>query len=172
MTESTHWKSLQDNKYLGVADFKPNEEKVVKISRVVSEEIPPKNVKKDVIYFANYPKPLVANATNCKIISKLLKSAYIESWVGKEIILFADMTVRAPGQKSNEIPDGGVRVKKMLPQQTASKPVLCSVCGKEITDVEINGVKYTVPQILKSTKDKCYNCYVAEKQSENKENAL
>ena len=36
MTESTHWKSLQDNKYLGVADFKPNEEKVVKISRVVS----------------------------------------------------------------------------------------------------------------------------------------
>ena len=83
--------------------------------------------------------------------------------------LFADMTVRAPGQKSNEIPDGGVRVKKMLPQQTASKPVICSVCGKEITDVEINGVKYTVPQILKSTKNKCYNCYVAEKQSENKE---
>lgn len=166
MTEATHWKSLQDNKYIGVADFKPNEEKIVKISKVVSEAIPPKNTKKDVIYFSNYSKPLVANATNCKIIAKLLKSAYVESWVGHEIILFADMTVRSPGQKSNEIPDGGVRVKKALPQHTVHKSVLCSVCGNEVKPVEINGIIYSVAQVLKSTKDKCYDCYMKMKQGE------
>lgn len=176
----THWKNLTDTVYIGVGDFKQNEQKTLTIKKVVSEKIPPNNVRKDVLYFENFDKPFVCNATNCKTITKLLKTPIIEHWVGKSIILYADMSVRSPGQRRDEIPDGGVRVYQKLPEQkptakaqpkqTAKQTVKCAVCGEEIKPVEIGGKTYSVEQILKSTGDKCYECWLRERKAQEEEN--
>lgn len=160
----THWKSMTDNTYLGVCDFAPGEYKTLRISNVKKEKIPPKNTEHPVIYFANFKKPLVCNATNGKTIQRLLKTPMIENWIGHEITLFADMTVRSPGQRKEDVPDGGVRVFNQLPKKK-QQPV-CSKCGKNVEPVTIDGKTYTVENILKYSSGMCYKCYAEKAKKE------
>ena len=60
------------------------------------------------------------NKTNCKAISKLLKTPYIEEWAGARIALCVQM-VKAFGEDVE-----AVRVKPKLPGE------ICEECGKEI----------------------------------------
>jgi len=118
----THWKKLTNPDYLGAYAFDPGEEKIVTIDYVSQEELTSQDGKPSLCIVAHLvdEKPLVLNKTNCKAISKLLKTPYIEEWAGHRITLAVQM-VKAFGEEVE-----AVRVKPRLPGET------CEKCGKEI----------------------------------------
>ena len=118
----THWKKLTNPNYLGAYAFAPGEEKIVSIDYVAQESVIGAEGKTDTCIVAHLigEKPLILNKTNCKAISRLLKTPYIEEWDGHKIVL-AVQTVKAFGEEVE-----AVRVKPKLPGE------ICGKCGKEI----------------------------------------
>lgn len=118
----THWKKLTNPNYLGAYAFAPGEEKIVTIESVAQESVIGAEGRSDVCIVAHLvgEKPLILNKTNCKAISKLLGTPYIEEWAGHRITL-AVQKVKAFGEDTD-----AVRVKPKLPGE------ICEECGKEI----------------------------------------
>ncbi|MBR3334335.1 MAG: hypothetical protein IKG23_08615 [Clostridia bacterium] len=118
----THWKKLTNPNYLGAYAFDPGEEKIVTIEYVAQEEVIGAEGRNDRVIVAHLvnEKPLILNKTNCKAITKLLNTPYIEEWAGARITL-AVQRVKAFGEDTD-----AVRVKPKLPGE------ICAVCGKEI----------------------------------------
>lgn len=102
-TPLTHWKKLTDPRYIGAHDFQPNQEITLTIESVIQEKIElfngSRNEIKDCVLarFKGAKKPLILNKENMKLITKCLKTAYIEQWVGKPITLHV-VPVRAFGE--------------------------------------------------------------------------
>lgn len=111
----THWKKLTNPNYIGAHDLQPGQELKVTIEAVTSEMIKSfdgKEVKEGeciVARFKGAKKPMIMNKTNCKIISRIYDSPYIEHWAGKEIILYV-AKVRAFGEHTEAL-----RVKNVKP---------------------------------------------------------
>ena len=118
----THWKKLTNPNYLGAYAFEAGEEKIVTIDFVEQEEVISTDGKTEVCIVAHLAgeKPLILNKTNCKAISRLLGTPYIEEWSGHRITL-AVQRVKAFGEETD-----AVRVKPKLPGE------ICEKCGKEI----------------------------------------
>lgn len=97
-----HWKAYTDPRFIGSHDFQPNQELKVTFESVTHENVElfngTKNEMKSCIVarFKGAKKPLLLNSTNCKIISKTLKTPFVEEWVGKSIVLYV-AKVRAFG---------------------------------------------------------------------------
>lgn len=90
-TTQTHWKKLTNPNYIGSHDFQPNQELTVTIETVTSEMVKNMDGKEEqciTAKLAGAKKPLILNKTNCKIITKLLGTPYIEQWSGNKIILY------------------------------------------------------------------------------------
>jgi hypothetical protein len=119
----THWKKLTNPNYLGSYAFDPGEEKIVTIDHVEQEEVIGQEGKPSLCIVAHLvgEKPLILNKTNCKAISKLLNTPYIEEWGGHRITLCVQR-IKAFGDDNVE----AVRVKPKLPGE------ICENCGKEI----------------------------------------
>lgn len=92
----THWKKLAGKNFLTGEDLVGKEvtltietakrEPVVNVQESIKKREPVYE-DKPVMYFKGTEKKLVVNTTNFKTIVKVLKSPYIEDWVGKEITL-------------------------------------------------------------------------------------
>ena len=158
-TERTHWKSLQNNDYIGAYAFQPNEEKTVTISTVVSETVMGADGRKEectVVHFQGDTKPLILNVTNAKMIQKVLQTPYIEEWVGRSIVLGVE-TVSAFGERVE-----AVRVRKK--QVTALD---CAECGQVI----FGSGKFSADQIASAStkqygKALCMDCAKAKKEAQ------
>lgn len=124
----THWKKLTNPDYLGAYAFDKGEEKTATIARVGREIVMGAEGKKEECTVAHFQepglKPLVLNATNCKAITKLYGTAYIEEWAGKRIIMRVQQ-VKAFG----EVVDA-VRIKPEIPP--AAPAPLCADCKAQI----------------------------------------
>lgn len=115
----THWKKLTNPEYLGAYAFDPGEEKIVTIDHIAEEGVIGPDGKRElctVAYFTENIKPLILNATNCKAITRLYKTPYIEQWQGKQIILRVQ-PVKAFGETVEAI-----RVKPERPTPSATPP--------------------------------------------------
>ena len=117
----THWKKFFPSDYIGAGDFEYGERKVVTISGTKSEQVTGPSNKKETCLIVTFKqkgvKPLIANVTNSKAISKVSGSSNIEDWVGNHIELYVQEGVKAFG----ELVDA-VRVKQTAPRIT--KPQL------------------------------------------------
>ena len=94
MEKLTHWKKLINPDYLGAYSLDGMKELNVTIEKVVREMVTGTGGKKEectVAYLKNQ-KPFIINRTNGKTITKVLKSPYVEEWVGKTITLFSTTT--------------------------------------------------------------------------------
>ena len=94
MEKLTHWKKLINPDYLGAYSLDGMTELNVTIEKVVREMVTGTGGKKEectVAYLKNQ-KPFIINRTNGKMITKVLKSPYVEEWVGKTITLFSTTT--------------------------------------------------------------------------------
>ena len=123
----THWKKLTNPDYLGAYALEPGQDLIVTIKSVANEVVTGTDGKKEtcsVMHFMENVKPMVLNATNSKTITKLLKTPYIEQWVGRKIQLFVESGIKAFG----DIVDA-IRVRPFLPVEQELK---CADCGKKI----------------------------------------
>lgn len=87
----THWKKLTNPNYIGAHDFQPNQELTVTIETITPEMVKNMDGKEEQCIVAKLrgaKKPIILNKTNCKIITKLLKTPYIEEWTGQKITLY------------------------------------------------------------------------------------
>lgn len=108
----THWKKLTNPDYLGAYSIEDGKDLNVTISKVVREMITGTGGKKEectVAHLVNN-KPMILNNTNCKQISKLAASSFIEDWAGLTITVYV-AKIRAFGEDGVEC----LRVRKNLP---------------------------------------------------------
>lgn len=112
----THWKQEFNYDYLGSYSLLPNEEKTLTIKETKKVNVKGadgKNQECFVAYFSENEKPMILNKTNCKTISKIYDSPYIEQWKGIRIVVVAEK-VKAFGEVVEAL-----RVKNINPDSTA-----------------------------------------------------
>lgn len=129
--EKTHWKKLENPDYLGAYALQPDRDLIVQIKSVGQEEVyNPTNNKKEVCTVAHFSdshvKPMILNVTNCKTISKIYDTPYIEDWQGKWIAIYI-AKVKAFGDVVEAL-----RIRNKVPSASAGK-LKCEGCGREIT---------------------------------------
>ena len=129
----THWKKLENPDYIGAYAFQPDERKTVTISNVTREIVKGPDGKKEectIVHFAEPEKPLILNACNGKMISKMAGTPYIEQWAGTRIVLAVER-VKAFGDVVDAV---RVQSQKLPKAQTTIPP--CTDCGREIGGTE------------------------------------
>ena len=149
----THFKKLMNPNYLGAYSLEDGKDMVVTIKLVRQEAVTGSDGKKEdcmVCYFLEQNLPMILNATNAKMIAKLLGTPYIEDWAGHRIQVGIEK-VRAFGDVVEAL-----RVRKTLPKDIVIK---CDQCGKNIAPS--NGM--SVEQLAEYTKKKygkalCADC--------------
>ncbi len=96
----THWKQLVNTDYIGAYMLQPGEEKVVEIMSVGKGKVKGSDGKEKECTIATLKneKPFILNRTNCKTLTKVFSTPYIEGWKGKRIIVFAE-NVKAFGEQ-------------------------------------------------------------------------
>lgn len=157
----THWKKMENPDYIGSYAFQPGERKTVTIAGVRRETVNGPDGKREectIVSFREPEKPLILNATNGKMISRVTGTPYVEQWAGHRIVLAVEK-VKAFG----ELVDA-VRVQKDRPVQPAETEYTCENCGQTIRDA----AGLTASQIAKGSKKKygaalCLKCATERK---------
>ena len=155
----THWKRLINPDYLGAYSLEPGQDMILTIRQVRKEQITGTGGKKEeciVCHWEENQKPMILNVTNCKTISKLLKTPYIEKWAGHRIQIYADVTSLA-GEKVECL-----RVRKQLPEDMQ---IACEECGQFIHPA----FNMSATQLAAYTKKKYGKTLCAECAKEKKE---
>lgn len=116
MENLTHWKKLTNRNYIGSYSLQPGEERVVEIVKVAKEPVKGEDGKEEscIVAHLKNEKPFILNSTNCKTITKIAGSAFIEHWAGIKITIYV-AKIRAFGEEMEAL-----RVKNEKP----SLPVL------------------------------------------------
>lgn len=121
--EKTHWKRLANPDYLGAYDFQPGEERIVTVKNVTRETVSGPDGKKEectILHFVEKYKPMIMNATNSKMLTKLADSPYVEDWAGKSFKL-AVRKIKAFGDMVEALrimPDKVIKQKPKLELNT------------------------------------------------------
>ena len=121
----THWKKLTNPDYLGAWSLEDGADIILTIERVGVETVTGAEGKREDCLVCRWEerdaKPMILNATNAKMIARLLKTPYIEQWPGHALQIGVER-VKAFG----EIVDA-LRVRPVLPE--AAAPIPCERCG-------------------------------------------
>ncbi|MEP7198024.1 MAG: hypothetical protein ABI851_16010 [Saprospiraceae bacterium] len=90
----THWKKLQNPNYLGAYSLNEGQDLIVEIVDIKREAVKGEGGKSDecTIAYLKDAKPMILNATNQKMITKIYGTPYVEEWVGKKITLYVSST--------------------------------------------------------------------------------
>jgi hypothetical protein len=92
VTPVTHWKKLTDPRFIGSHDLQPGQEVKITFKSINKEMIDGADGKKEECIVATLDgakKPMILNKTNCKIITKVLDTPYVEEWSGKSVLIYA-----------------------------------------------------------------------------------
>lgn len=159
----THWKKLSNPDYLGAYALEPGKDLIATIQSVGEERVVGADGKKEdciVAHFAeNGVKPMILNTTNCKTISKIYKTPYIEDWRGCAIQLYVAQ-VKAFGDVVDAL-----RVRPYKPDIKVPEKPLCADCGAEIQGFGKYDAKYIAERNQqKYGKPLCADC--AQKRAE------
>lgn len=161
MNEKTHWKKLNNPDYLGAYAFQPGEEKTVTIKEVKRQVVynPSSGGKEEctVAYFVEDVKPLILNTTNCKAISKVWGTPYIEDWANRRITLKVKK-ISAFGEMVD-----AVRVSSERPEEDV---ILCESCRKAITPASGRSAA-AISMATKKQYGKCLCIECAKKEANN-----
>jgi hypothetical protein len=116
----THWKKAFNKDFLGAHDLEENQELKVIIKNVQIKPVKDTSGKENncnVAFFTDTKiKPMVLNATNCKLIKKFSKSNYIEDWKNIPIQIYVK-EIKAFGEVVEAL-----RIREKQPN--LKKPVL------------------------------------------------
>lgn len=117
----THWKQLTNPDYLGAYSLLPGQELTVEIVRVERKQVTGADGKKEecTVAILKDQKPMILNSTNCKTLSKIYGTPYIEEWAGKSVIIHSEK-VKAFGDVVDAL-----RIKPtkpILPELTPAHP--------------------------------------------------
>jgi hypothetical protein len=113
--EKTHWKKVFNSDYLGSCDLEDGADlkaiiKLVSVQPVKNTD--GKDQDRNVATFTDPKiKPMVLNATNCKVVKKFAKSPYINDWVNIPVQIFVKDDIKAFGDLID-----GLRLREFQPK--------------------------------------------------------
>jgi len=115
---NTHWKKLTNTDYIGTYSLDPGKDLTVTIKSVTKQVVKGPDGKQEecIVAVLEGQKPMILNRTNCKMISKLYGTPYIEEWSGKKITLYA-AKVRAFGEQVDAL-----RIRDKVPELETLTP--------------------------------------------------
>jgi hypothetical protein len=118
MSNLTHWKKLTNPEYIGAYSLQPGEERVVQILSVGRKMVKGTDGKETECTVANLKgeKPFILNKTNCKTLTKVAGSPFIENWVNLKITIYVD-AVKAFGDVVDAL-----RIRSIKPQLPSLSP--------------------------------------------------
>jgi len=92
METLTHWKKLTNPNYIGAYSLQPGEERCVEIISVGQEKVKGSDGKDSLCTVAKLKneKPFVLNRTNCKTLTRISGTPFIEKWNGLKVIVYAE----------------------------------------------------------------------------------
>ena len=163
----THYKKLMNPDYLGAYALDPGKDLVVTIRSVANEMIIGADGKKEECIVARFHerdiKPMILNATNCKTITKLAGSPFIENWQGMKIQLFVEK-VKAFGDVVEAL-----RVRPFKPKvEEKLEEIPCEECGAILEPYEGRPAKWLADYTKKQYgKTLCIDCVKKAKESAN-----
>ncbi len=117
----THWKKVFNSDYLGSCDLEDGKDlraviKSVSVRKVKNTD--GKEQERNVAVFTDAKlKPMILNATNCKVVKKFAKSPYINDWNNIAVQIYVKDDIRAFGDVTE-----GLRIREIQP--SVSKPKL------------------------------------------------
>ena len=121
METKTHWKKVFNSDYLGSCDLEDGKDLKAVIKNVVIKKVKNtdgKEQERNVAFFTDPKlKPMILNATNCKVIKKFTKTPYINDWVNIPVQIYIKDDIRAFGDVTE-----GLRLREFQP--VTSKPKL------------------------------------------------
>jgi hypothetical protein len=117
----THWKKVFNSDYLGSCDLEDGKDLKCIIKSVTVRKVKNTDGKEQERNVATFTdpkiKPMILNATNCKIVKKFTKSSFINDWNNVPIQIYVKDDIRAFGDVTE-----GLRIREIQP--AASKPKL------------------------------------------------
>lgn len=158
--DKTHWKKLENPDYLGSYALQPGQELTVQIKSVGQEEVyNPSSNSKEVCTVAHFTdkaiKPMILNVTNCKTITKLYDTPYIEDWPGKYITVYV-AKVKAFGETVEAL-----RIRTKAP---TLETIICKECSREIAAAAGKSARELADIALKNCgRELCLSCMKKEK---------
>ena len=116
-TTLTHWKKLTNTEYIGAYSLQPGEEKPVKILSVGKQKVKGTDGKETECIVAKLEneKPFILNKTNCKILTKVFGTPFIENWKNQRIVIHSE-PVKAFGETVDAL--RVLPIKPLLPELT------------------------------------------------------
>jgi hypothetical protein len=118
--EKTHWKKVFNSEYLGSCDLEDGKDIRATIKNVVIKKVKNtdgKETDRNVAYFTDPNlKPMVLNATNCKILKKFCNSPWINDWVNMAVQIYVKDDVKAFGDITE-----GLRFREYKPSDEKPK---------------------------------------------------
>lgn len=127
-----HYRNVFKSDHLGSADLEEFIEQGTKLIFTIKEvkqekgaKVAGKKIDANIAYFSENIKPMVLNATNCKIIKSFVRSEkypngspLVEDWVNVIVELYIDENVLMKGEKTQ-----GVRIRPVQPTLRKQKPI-------------------------------------------------
>lgn len=157
----THYRKLMNPEYLGAYSLEDGKDIVLTIDYIKVETVTGTDGKKEDLPVCHWKEPeksMILNATNMKMIAKVLNSNFVEDWSGKKVQIGTEK-VRAFGDVVDAL-----RIRRYAPKQTATAhaELICADCGKPITDA----YGMSAAQVADSTSKKygrplCADCATA-----------
>lgn len=112
--KKTHWKKVFNSDFLGACDLEDGRDVIATIKDVLIKKVKNtdgKEHERNVAYFDDTKiKPMILNATNCKIIKKFANSNYINDWKNIPIQIYVKDDIRAFGEVTE-----GLRIRETQP---------------------------------------------------------
>jgi len=96
--EKTHWRKLHNPDYFGAYAIPPGKDLIVEIERIEVRMI--KNDKgndEHTVAILKGQKPWILNATNQKMLTKVIGSPYVQDWENQKVKVYTTM-IRAFGE--------------------------------------------------------------------------
>ena len=157
METNTHWRKVFNSDYLGSCDIDEGKDLKLIISKVEIKKIKDqqgKDSERNVAFFTdNKIKPMILNATNCRIIKKFAKSPYIEMWKNIPITVYVQGDIKAFGELTE-----GLRIRSTQP----------SMQKKELTSLHTAWANAVLFYKENKTLEKIKAKYEISKINENK----
>jgi hypothetical protein len=114
-SEKVHWHKVFLSDYLGACDLEEGKDIKVVIKNVSVKQVKGsdgKSQERNVATFTDAKiKPMILNATNCRIVKKFVGSPYINDWVNVPVQVYIKSDIKAFGDVTE-----GLRIRETQPK--------------------------------------------------------
>jgi hypothetical protein len=159
MSDKTHYRKVFKSDHLGIADLEDFTEEgkdlcftIKNVRQEIGTAVAGRKGNFNIAYFVEDIKPLVLNATNSKVLSKITGSVFVQDWNSIKVELYIKSDVKMKGEVV-----GGVRIKSGI---SITKKVLEALYTRKkglVAEGQNEGIERVLIEDETSSYTKVYN---------------